>query len=151
MPNDNGSRIEDIGREVHVLHCALERNHFNTQTNQGITDYGEPVIAQGGNPVDAGYGALARYGRQFRGADADDLTKQGNTLKFQANVLYEFGQKRYIIQRDGHMLKSDEDYPSIMIDRNVVPGKTTFGTKQSVPVLKRSGRLNRQDEFYEQH
>ena len=140
-----------LGREVHVVHLALERNNFNSQTYANYVDYGQTMVQGNGQPIDAGYGVEARIGRGFIASDYHDPEKQGNTLKFQANILYEFGQKRYIIERDGQMLKSDEEYPSIDIDRNVVAGVTTFGAKQSVPVLKRSGRLNQQDEFYEQH
>ena len=150
--HNHGHRVpDDLGRETHIVLCDLERNHFNTQTNANYTDYGRTFTQANGAPDDDGYGAEARIGRQFIASEYQDPEKQGNSLRFEANVLYEFSQKRYIIERDGQMLKSDEEYPSIEIDRNVVAGQTTFGAKQSVPVLRRSGRLNEQDEFYEQH
>jgi len=117
---------------------------FNTQTSNLYTDYGVVV------PNASSYGQFARYGRSFFGANAIIDATEANSLKFETSVLYEFGQKRYIIERDGHMVKSSEDYPSITEDRNVVPGRTTFGAKQSVPVLRRSGRFDEEDEFHEQ-
>jgi hypothetical protein len=89
-------------------------------------------------------------GRKFVASSYIEPAKQANTLKFQANILYEFGQKNYIIERDGHMIKTDGEYPGIQIDRNVIAGQTRYGAKPSVPVLKKFGRLHAQDEFYEQ-
>ena len=148
---DHGTRIRpDLGREVHVVQCDIERNLFDSQTNRLMTDYGQPLLDQHDDAQDAGYGELARLGRKFVASSYIEPAKQANTLKFQANILYEFGQKNYIIERDGHMIKTDGEYPGIQIDRNVIAGQTRYGAKPSVPVLKKFGRLHAQDEFYEQ-
>ena len=141
----DGAHISDtLGQEVHFVNVALERNVFNSQTSTAFVDYGE-AVAQPGS-----YGAASRFGRELFGATAEQTATEANTLKFETSVLYEFGQKRYVIERDGHMTKSSEDYPSIQEDRNVVAGKTTFGAKQSAPVLRRSGRFDQEDEFHQQ-
>jgi hypothetical protein len=142
----NDERIDaSLGHETHIINVALERNSFNSATVlHSWTDYGDPVENHAGN-----YGAAAKYGRRFSASRTTTKSTEANSLKFETNILYEFGQKRYIIERDGKMIKSDEDYPGIRIDQNVVAGQSTFGAR-SVPVLRKSGRLIEQDEFHEQ-
>ncbi len=110
--------------ETHMLQCVFERNVFNSRTVNAYTDYGE----QKDQPHNH-YGVAARYGYSL-GTSAVPLgtTTESDSLKFQANVLYEFGQKSYIIERDGKMV---EDYPSISRNENLVQGRSFAQDKRT--------------------
>ena len=113
-----------VGAEVHMLQCVFERNVFNSRTVNAYTDYGE----QKDVPLNY-YGVDARYGYSLgTSAVPLDSTSESNSLKFQANVLYEFGQKSYIIERNGKMV---EDYPSISRNENLVQGRSFAKDKRT--------------------
>ena len=104
--------------EVHMIQCSFERNVFNSKTDNSYLDYGVSYT-QNVN----GYGQDARFGQTFHAAQdvAGGDPTETNSLKFQANVLYEFGNKSYIIERDGKMA---EDYPSVTRKENIVAGRS---------------------------
>ncbi len=120
---DNNYIGEALGYETHLLQCVVERNVFNTRTVNAYVDYKKLPQDQG-----TSFGALARVGQEFgSSASASSTTAETNTLKFEVNVLYEMGQKNYVIQRDGKL----EDYPEIQLNQNLVSGRKFPRDKRS--------------------
>ncbi len=139
----NGDRISAIlGFEVHMLQCVLERNVFNSRTDNGFVDYSHlPADAQ------TSYGALARVGQSLTtSASKSVLNTETNSLRFETCVLYEYGMKNYIITRDGKMA---QDYPGIAVNDNLVQGRNFVKDKRLSNYQNTSTRelLSAVDEF----
>ena len=62
---------------------------------------------------------------------------ESNSLQFETNVLYEFGQKSYIIERDGKMA---EDYPGISVNQNLVQGRSFVKDKRGSDYQNKDAR-----------
>ena len=125
-PANNSHIGRDQGYETHICQCVVERDVFNTANrniDRGYLDYGHR--AGGGTTYDPGADS-PRFGQMFTSsAVAAESNVESNSLKFETNVLYEFGQKSYVIEKDGKMVSSVESYPSITRDENVVQGRST--------------------------
>ena len=123
---DNSYIKENLGYETHLVQCVVERNVFNTRTLNAYTDYGDPPSAA--QALLGAFGPLARVGQEFDASvSTGSTTIETNNLKFEVNVLYEMGQKNYVIQRDGKL----EDYPAIQLNQNVVSGRKFPRDKRS--------------------
>ena len=138
--------LPDIGFETHIVQVAVKRNVFNSQTAPGMTN----IMAQPEDDDDA-YGPNAKLGAEVHLSMPQESTASGNELEYCLNVLYEFGEKQYIVQRDGQMLPGDS-YPDIKINENLTGGQDTYG--QQDPRKKssggRMGRLRGENEFNRQ-
>ncbi len=88
-----GNHVPHIGRERHVVQCSVERGVLASQEYAGsFYDY-----ANGG-------GTNAREGEDFHFENKDDSTQANATsLQFESKVLYEYGQKNYLINRAGRI------------------------------------------------
>ena len=124
----------DLGYEVHMVECVIERDVFSTRTQLPNTSYMDiPTAAQGAQD---GFGTLARLGAAFTSTPIISTSSdRANSLKFQTNILYEFGQQSYVVERDGKMISS-ESYPGINVDKNLAPGRQFVGDQQ-LPVIKK--------------
>ena len=60
-------------------------------------------------------------------------------------MLYEFGQKSYVIERDGKMV-ADSEYPGITKDQNLVQGRQ-FQKDKRLPVYGEDRSFTAPDEF----
>ena len=151
-PAANNHKLWNTGYETYLLRCTVERNLYNTQTNPGVSDYTQPPPAG-----DNAYGDVGKMGCAYHSLSsiAGDQGIHGrnpaNDLQYQLNVLYEFGEKNYIVERDGKMLPGDE-YPDIKIRNNVVSGKSTYGKPdpRSESQGGRMGRIIGENEFNRQ-
>ena len=124
---DNHRVIDSLGFEVHMMQCVVERNIFNSRTDNNWADYGYQE-GTANNPPTGAYGLQPRFGQRF-GSSAMKAANntESNSLQFETNVLYEFGQKSYIIERDGKMA---EDYPGISVNENLVQGRSFVKDKR---------------------
>jgi len=94
----------DIPKEIHVLKQVMERNVAETQLRAGaqVTDYRIKYDAQG-NRDDRG------AAMEITGIDVEDVTI-ANELEFSLNVLYEMGNDKYIVSKNGQMIQDNDTW-----------------------------------------
>jgi len=141
----NNARIDPfLGMEVHMLQCVVERNVFNSRTNNGFVDYSH--IVPNAEALTS-YGAPSRVGQSLTSSSSKSaLNTETNSLKFETCVLYEYGMKNFVITRDGKMA---EDYPGISVNDNLVQGRNFVNDKRQSNYQNTSTRelLSAVDEF----